>query len=208
MSLPEQIPLRYSDDSAGYVSMSPVVKQTFRRSELIDMIVSVVGKDPARVQQVLQTGGVVYNGYRYTWDSLTADLPEIAPLLASLPDDDPARTFVASEAAAALLESGGGTQRGVIEISRQDASAKKLLGKASPWDLLLQFAAKDPPRYEKYSQARHADLFRLSFSYDHGQELLAALLDTAPRTLRHRWSGLRPPTAITFVCPRSGDWDG
>lgn len=121
----------------------------------------------------------IYNGYRYSWDSLTADLPEIAPLLASLPDDDPARTFVASEASAALLESGG-TQRGVIEISRQDASTKKLLGKASPWDLLLQFATKDPPRYEKYSQARHADLFRLAFSYDHGQQLLAGLLDAAP----------------------------
>jgi hypothetical protein len=202
MSLPEQIPLRYSDESAGYVSMSLVVKQTFRRSELIDMIVSVVGKDPTRVQQVLYTGALLYNGYRYSWDSLTAGLPEIASLLASVPDDDPSRSFVPSEASAALLESGGGTQRSVIEISRQDASTKKLFSKASPWDLLLQFAAKDPPRYEKYSHARHADLFRVALSYDHGQRLLAGLLDAAPRVLRHCWSALRPPTAITFVCPR------
>jgi hypothetical protein len=202
MPLPEQIPLRYSDAAAGYVNMSPVVTQTFRRGELIDMIVSVVGKDPTRVQQVLHTGALIYNGYRYSWDSLTADLPEIAPLLASFPDDDPTRAFVPSEASAALLESGGGTQRSVMEISRQDACAKKLFGKASPWDLLLQFAAKDSPRYEKYSHARHADLFRLTLSYDHGQQLLAGLLNAAPRALRHRWSALRPSTAITFVCPR------
>ena len=202
MSLPEQILLRYSDEAGGYVSMSPVVKQTFRRSELIDMIVSVVGKDPARVQQVLHTGALTYNGYRYSWDSLTANLPEIVPLLRSVPDDDPTRPFVPSEASAALLESGGGTQRSVIELDRQDASAKKLFSKASPWDLLLQFAAKDPPRYEKYSHPRHADLFRLALSYDHGQQLLAGLLDAAPRVLRHRWSSLRPPTAVTFVCPR------
>jgi len=202
MSLPEQIPLRYSDDSAGYVSMSPVVKQTFRCCELIDMIVSVVGKDPARVQQVLQTGAVVYNGYRYTWDCLTADLSEIVSLLAPIPDDDPARSFAPSEPSAVLFESGGGTQRSVIEISRRDASAKKLFGKASPWDLLLQFAANDAPHYEKYSHSRHADLFRLTLSYEHGQQLLAALLDAAPRALRRRWSALRPPTAIKFVCPR------
>jgi hypothetical protein len=202
MSLPEQIPLRYSDDAAGYVSMSPVVKQTFRRGELIEMIVSVVGKDPSRVQQVLQTGAVVYNGYRYTWDSLTADLSEIELIVASLPHDDPARAFVPSEASAVQLESGGGTQRSVIELDRHDASGKKLFGRASPWDLLLKFSASDTPRYERYSHARHADLFRVTLSYEHGQELLAALLDAAPRALRHRWSALRPPTAITFVCPR------
>jgi hypothetical protein len=202
MSLPEQIPTRYSDDSADYVSMSPVVEQIFRRGELIEMIVSVVGKDPTRIQQVLQTGAVVYNGYRYTWDSLTADLSEIAPILALIPDDDPARAFVPSEASAVQLESGGGTQRSVIELDRHDASGKKLFGRASPWDLLLQFAASDTPRYEKYSHARHADLFRLTLSYEHGQRLLAGLLDAAPRVLRHRWSALRPPTAITFVCPR------
>ena len=56
MSLPLQIPVRYSDEDAGYVSMRPVVKQTFKLHELTDMVVSVVGKDPARVQQIFRTG--------------------------------------------------------------------------------------------------------------------------------------------------------
>src|ERR1700739_2438631 len=121
MALPNQIPLRYSDEEAGYVSMRPVVRQTFRLNELIDMVVSVVGKDPARVQQILRTGTVVYNGYRYSWESLSADLPEISTLLEPFPDDDPSRPFDSSHASAVLVESGGGTQRAVIELSRQDA---------------------------------------------------------------------------------------
>jgi len=202
MPLPDQIPLRYSDEDAGYVSMRPVVKQSFRLPELIDMIVRVVGKDPDRVQQILHTGTIVYNGYRYTWDSLSADPSELPALLAPFADDDPSRPFDPAQSSAVLLESGGGTQRNVIELSRRDLSSKKLFAKHSPWDLLVKLAAVDPPRYEKYSHARHADLFRLTLQYDRGQQLLVALLDAAPRALRQRWAALRPPAAVTFVSPR------
>jgi len=202
MPLPEQILLRYSDEDAGYVSMRPVVKQTFRLHEFIDMIVSIVGKDATRVQQTLHTGTIVYNGYRYSWEPLVANIPEVDALLAPFPDDDPSLPFHPAHASAVLLESGGGTQRSVVEISRRDASGKKLFGKYSPWDLLAKLAASDPPRYEKYSYARRADLFRLTLPYDRAQQLLAAVLESAPRAFRHRWATLRPPSAITFVCPR------
>ena len=202
MPLPEQIPLRYSDEEAGYVSMRPVVKQTFRLHELIDMIVSVAGKDAARVQQVLHSGTIVYNGYRYSWEPLSGDSREIDALLAPFPDDDPSRPFDPAQASVVLFESGGGTQRSVVEISHRDASEKKLFGKYSPWELLAKLAASAPPRYEKYSYARRADLFRLTLPYDRAQQLLAAMLESAPRAFRHRWATLRPPSAITFVCPR------
>jgi hypothetical protein len=202
MSLPNQIPLRYSDEDAGYDSLRPVVNQTFRLNELIDMLVSVVGKDAGRVRQTLRAGSVVFNGYRYTWDGLSAEVNEIAALLAAFPDDDPSRAFDPVQCSAVLLESGGGTQRRVAEISRQDASTKKWFSQHSPWKVLVNFAASEPPRYEKYSHARHADLFRHAISFDRGQQLLSDLLGAAPRTLRHRWGSLRPPTAITFVCPR------
>ena len=202
MPLPDQIPLRYSDEDAGYVSMRPVVKQTFRLHELIDMIVSVVGKDSSRVQQTLHTGTIVYNGYRYSWEPLSADPSEIIALLAPFPDDDPSRPFDPGQVSMVLLESGGGTQRSVHELSRRDASEKKLFARYSPWDLLSKLAASDPPRYEKYSHARRADLFRLTLPFDRAQQLLSAMLESAPRTFRHRWATLRPPSAITFVCPR------
>ena len=85
MALPEQIAVRYMDEDAGYVSVRPVVKQTFRLNELVDMVVSVAGKDAARVQQIFKSGTVVYNGYRYSWDGIAADLAELEALLNSLP---------------------------------------------------------------------------------------------------------------------------
>jgi hypothetical protein len=202
MSLPGQIPVRYSDEDAGYVSVRPVVKQTFRLTELIDMVVGVAGKDAGRVQQILQTGTVVYNGYRYWWGGLSARLSEIEALLAPFPEDDSSRPFNPAQAAALLFEMGGGTQRSIVEVSRQDASEKKLFAKAAPWDVLARLTVEHPPRYEKYSYARRADLYRLTLPYDRAQQLLGAMLDAAPRSLRHRWSTLHPPAAITFVCPR------
>jgi hypothetical protein len=202
MALPELIPVRYAEDAAGYLSMRPVVNQTFRLNELMDMIVSVVGKDPERVHQILHTGAVVYNGYHYWWNPIPAERAEVTWLVESFPDDDPSRSFVPKSATAVLLESGGGTQRNLIEIAIQEAKEKKLFAKNSPWTLLLQAAADETPRYEKYSYARHADLFRLTLSLDRAQALLAAILKAAPHGLHNRLSALRPPSALTFVCPR------
>ena len=202
MPLPQQIPVRYTEEDAGYVSVRPVVKQVFRLHELADMIVSIAGKDPARVQQIFRSGTAVYHGYRYWWDGIVAEASEIAALLVPFPDDDPSRPFEPSKATAALLEIGGGSQCHVVEILRAEASEKKFLGSRSPWQVLLQNAASHTGRYERYSHARRADLFRISLPYDQAQQLLAALLEAAPRSLRHHWSTLSPPAAITFVCPR------
>ena len=202
MPLPDQIPVRYTEDDAGYLTMRPVVKQTFRLSELADMVVSVAGKDVSRVQQIFRNGTVIYNGFRYWWEGISASSAEIATLLSPFPEDDPARPFDSTKAIMALFEIGGGTQLHVTEISRQDASEKKLFGKYSPWELLLRAAAASAPRYLKYSHARRADLFRITLPYEKSRELLAAMREAAPRGLRHRWSTLQPPAAITFVCPR------
>jgi len=202
MPLPAQIPARYSDEDAGYLSMRPVVKQTFQLPELIDLVVSVAGKDPTRVQQVFRTGSVIYNGYRYSWAPLVGELEEFELLLTNFPDDDPTRPFSPAQVVAALFEIGGGTQRTNVELTQNDAAARKLFANASPWDVLLQFVGALPPRYEKYSHAHRADLFRIALPYDQAQQLLTAMLDAAPRALRHRWSTLRPPAAVSFVCPR------
>jgi hypothetical protein len=202
MPLPNQIPVRYTDEDAGYMSVRPVIKQIFQLHELVDMVVSVAGKDAARVQQIFRSGTVVYNGYRYWWDTLQPDREEIERLLLPFPDDDPSRPFEPEQATAVLLEIGGGAQRTVVEITSQDAAQKKLFAKHSPWDVLTNFASDKSPRYEKYAHARRADLFRLSLPFNQAQSLLAELLAAAPRKLKYRWSTLRPPAALTFVCPR------
>ena len=202
MPLPELIPVRYTEEDAGYVSMRPVVKQTFRLNELADMVLSVTGKDAARVRQIFRNGTVVYNGYRYSWDGLPAELDEIESLLRPFPDDNPARAFAPEVARSVLFEMGGGTQRNVAEILRSDASEKKLFGNHSPWDILVQYASQSTVRYERYSHARKADLYRISVPFENAQDLLSAMLDSAPRGLRYRWMTLRPPAVIIFVCPR------
>jgi len=202
MPLPDTIPLRYTEEDAGYMSVRPVVKQTFRLPELLDMVVSVAGKDASRVQQIFRSGTVVYHGYRYWWDALSAERPELEKLLAGFPDDDPSRSFVPQETSAVLFEMGGGTQRVVTEITQREALQKKLFAKHSPWDVLLAFATSHATRYEKYDHGRKADLFRASLPFDQAQSLLAATLQAAPRKLRYRWSTLRPPAAVIFVSPR------
>src|SRR5271165_455205 len=172
MTLPEQILVRYTEADAGYVSVRPVVTQNFRLSELADMVVSTTGKDVARVQKIFVSGAVIYNGYRYWWEGFPAELAEVEALLAGFPDDDASRLFEPAQAVAALFEIGGGAQRRMVEIQRKEASEKKLFGKNTPWDLLLENIAPFPARYENYSHARRADLFRVSLPYSNAQELL------------------------------------
>ena len=202
MALPDTIPVRYTEEEAGYMSVRPVVKQTFRLGELVDMVVSVAGKEAARVQQIFRSGTVVYHGYRYWWEPLSAELAELEPLLVPFPDDEPSRPFVANEATAVLQEMGGGAQRVVTEISQGEASQKKLFARQSPWSVLIAFAAVHPARYERYDHGRKADLFRLLVPFDQAQQLLAGMLAAAPRKLRYRWATLRPAAALTFICPR------
>ena len=70
MPLPETIPVRYTEEEAGYVTVRPLVRQTFRLDELLDMILSVAGKDaalrsgyPIQIQQMprMNSGIVKYS---------------------------------------------------------------------------------------------------------------------------------------------------
>ena len=202
MALPAEIPVHYTEEDAGYVSVRPVVKQSFRLNELADMVVRVAGKNPSRVQKILQSGGVIYNGYRYWWDSIPADLDEIQTLLIPFPDDDPSILFDRTKAIAAIFEIGGGSQLHTVEISRKESSQKKLFASASPWTVLLAETEAFPVRYEKYSHARKADLFRVALPFDKAQSLLNSMLQNAQRIQRSRWSTLRPPSVIVFLVPR------
>jgi hypothetical protein len=202
MPLPETIPLRFTEEDAGYVTVRPVVRQTFRLAELADMVVSVTGKDLSRVQQIFRSGTIVYNSFRYWWDGFVASEAELAALLAPFPDDDPSRSFHSAEVTSVALEISGGTQRSVLSISRQEASFKKLFSKHAPWQILLATANNATPRYEKYSYADRADVFRVHIAPDHAVSLLQQLLSASPRPLRKKIAALQPPAAILFFSPR------
>jgi hypothetical protein len=202
MPLPETIAMRFTEDDAGYVTVRPVVKQTFRLAELADMVVSVTGKNVSRVQQIFRAGTVVYNGYRYWWEGFASHENELAGVLALFPDDDPARLFNPAQVNAVSLEIGGGTQRSLVRITHREASAKKLFHKRSPWEILLSAAENSTPRYEKYSHAERADLYRVHLPSEMAVSILKQMLVAAPRSLRKKLAALQPPAAILFFAPR------
>ncbi len=185
--------MRFTEEDAGYVTVRPVVKQTFRLAELADMVLSVTGKNASRVQQIFSAGAVVYNGYRYWWDGFASNEDEIAGLLALFPDDDSARVFNSAEVTAVSL----------VGIARREASAKKLFRKRSPWEILLKAAQDSTPRYERYSYAERADVYRVHLSFELAASLLKQMLDASPRSLRKKLSALQPPAAILLLIPRT-----
>ncbi len=203
MPLPETIAMRFTEEDAGYVTVRPVVKQTFRLAELTDMVVSVTGKNASRVQQIFRAGTVVYNGYRYWWDGFASKEDEVTGLLALFPDDDPARVFNPAEVTAVSLEIGGGTQRSLVGIARREASAKKLFHQRNPWEILLKAAQDSTPRYEKYSHAERADVYRVHLPFEMAASLLKQVLNASPRVLRKKLSALQPPAALLFFIPRT-----
>ncbi len=195
--------MRFTEEDAGYVTVRPVVKQTFRLGELADMVVSVTGKSVARVQQIFRAGTVVYNGYRYWWEGFTANEIEIAGLLGVFPDDDPALLFNPDRVTALSLEIGGGTQRTLVVIARAEASGRKLFHKQSPWQILLGTAKNSTPRYEKYSHAERADVYRVQLSFEMAAVLLKQAAAVSSRGLRKKLTALQPPAAILFFIPRT-----
>ncbi len=203
MPLPETIAMRFTEEDAGYVTVRPVVKQTFRLAELTDMVVRVTGKNNSRVQQIFRAGTVVYNGYRYWWDGFASKEDEVTGLLALFPDDDPARVFNPAEVTAVSLEIGGGAQRSLVGIARREASAKKLFHQRNPWEILLKAAQDSTPRYEKYSYAERADVYRVHLTFEMAASLLKQVLAASPRGLRKKLAALHPPAAILFFIPRT-----
>lgn len=204
MALPEAIPVRYTEEDAGYVTFRPVVRQTFRLSELLDMVLRVTGKDTARIRQILRSGTVVFHFYRYWWDGFEAGEAELDALLARFPDSDPARVFHAPACTMALLEGGTPPRHFSIEIDRAAASRKGLLRRRSFWDVLLAAAAASRLGYRGYSYMYRGDLYRLELADRSRAELSSAAQSLGPRNLRKELTAIEQSDSIIFVCPRSG----
>ena len=204
MPPPEVIAVRHTEEEAGFVSIRPVVRQNFRLSDLLGMVLGVTGKHPARIRQILRSGSVSFQSHRYWWDGFQVEEQELAVLLARFPDPDPSRAFRLEACTAALVESGGSPPRPMLEIDRASASRRRLFRRRSLWDTLLSAAAAGPPRYEGYSYLRRADLYRLELSGETAAALAAAAKSLAPRDLRRRLRALDRASHIIFVCPREG----
>ena len=202
MPLPDTIPVKYTEEEAEYINVRPVVKQTFRLAELVDMILSVTGKDVARVQQILHSGSVSYHFYRYWWPALDATPEELAALLAKFPDADSSRPFRPEECTSVLLETSRHPARRSLELSRDVASRKRFFRSRSFWHALLEFARCTRPHYQEYSYAHRADAFARGLSPAESASLARDVEGLAPRSLRAKLASLPEISRIIYLCPR------
>jgi len=200
--LPETIPVRYTEEEAGYVTVRPVVRQTFRLEELLDMILSVTGKDAARVRQILHSGTIVYHFFRYSWAGFDASDAELAAELARFPDADPSRPFDAKQCTIATFESGGANPRHFLDLDRAAASKRRIFRGQSFWARLLEIAADGRPAYHSYSYGRRADVYRLELNQENSSQIADAADRLAPAKLRSALRVLPGAECILFVCPR------
>jgi hypothetical protein len=203
MPLPETIPVRYTEEEAGYVTVRPVVRQSFRLDELLDMILSVTGKDAARVRQILHSGTVVYHFFRYSWPGFDADESELTAALRRFPDADPSRPFDSGKYTVALFESGGAHPRHLLELDRTAGLKRRLFRSKSFWERLGEIAAHENPVYQGYSYNHRADMYRLDLNRDTILEIAKAAERLAPGNLRTALRVLPDTSRILFLCPRS-----
>ncbi len=200
--LPETIPVKYTEEEAEYLSMRPLVRQTFRLAELVDMVVSVTGKDPGRIQQILRSGTVVYHFYRYWWAGFEIEVKELADLLVVFPDADPGRPFRAEDCTSALLETTGDPPRHSLELARAEAAKRRLFRSRSLWDSLLDLARAQAPKYQDYSYARRADVFARELAPAEAAALARDAQQLAPRSPRVQLQSFPEAARVIFICPR------
>jgi hypothetical protein len=203
MPLPETIPIRYTEEEAGYVTVRPIVRQTFRLDELLDMILSVTGKDAARIRQILHSGTVVYHFFRYSWAGFDADEAELSAALARFPDADPSRPFDGGKCTMAIFESSGAHAKHLLELDRTAGLKRRIFRGQSLWERLVEIAAAEKPVYQSFSYGHRADIYRLDLNAGNILEINQAALRLAPGNLRSALRVLPETSRILFVCPRS-----
>ena len=210
MPLPETISAKYTEETAGHMSVRPVTSQTFRAPELVDMVVQVVGKDSHRVAQILRAGTITFHSYRYWWDGFSPEAEPLREILNTYPDAEPSRPFATDKCTAVILESSGSPPRRSLRITREEASKKRgFLGFFSSgnfWEQLMKFGVDSGSRnklhYREYSYALRADLYARTLTAEEVVRLAGDANRYAARELRAELIGLPSVSQIVMVCAR------
>jgi hypothetical protein len=200
--LPETISVRYTEEEAGYVTVRPMVRQTFKLEELLDMILSVAGKDAARVRQLLHSGTVVYHFFRYSWAGFDADENELAAALAQFPDAEPLRPFAPKKCTNAVFDGPGANPRHLLDLDMKTGSKRRIFRGQSLWQRLLEIAVEENLTYDKYSYSRRADIYRLDLDAQNMLLIEEAADHLAAGKLRTALRVLPSAACILFVCSR------
>ena len=170
MSLPATVRVKLSSEAAEGISITRVVVEDLPLRDLVEHMLGITGKDEARVRELLRRGTLVSGASRFRWTGWEADLDGLRELLATFPNDDPARPFVSERCVRAVLRGG----RQAIHILREAGARKPLLRKASFWDVLMELAAAGDVRYLHYSYKDRADCYRFDMPLAAAEKLRAA----------------------------------
>jgi len=182
MSLPATVRVKLSSEAAEAISITRVVVQELPLRELIEHMLAITGKDPARIRELLLRGTLVSGASRFRWSGWSADAIDIAEMLATFPDPDPARLFTAERCVRAVLRGG----RQPIEVPREAGDRKPIFRKASFWGLLMDIAEANPVAYSHYSYKERADCYRLQLAKADAEKLRGAAAIVRFTTLREQ----------------------
>lgn len=160
MALPATVRVRLSSESAGYVTMTPVVVRDLPLVELLEQAAAALGPDPERIGDILKRGSLVSGASRFRWEGWMPDAAELAAAVALLPRAEPERPFRAEVCVAAILIGPGYRYK----FQRELAARRRLLRRHSFWDSLMLQAGS--PRYVTYLYRERADLYRVPLDSD------------------------------------------
>jgi len=155
VALPETIRVKISSEAAEFLALTPVVGREMPLRELVETMLGLTGKNPARIAELLLRGSFVSGASRLRWTGWAADPEAIASLLATFPDADPGRPFARELCVRAVLK--GPSSR--IEIERAAASERRLFRRRNFWEVLMDQAEAGGPAYAGYSYKHRADYY-------------------------------------------------
>lgn len=204
MPLPSTIPVRYTDEEAGFVSVRPVLRMSLRPEQLLELILGVTGKTAGRVQQILRSGSVAAGGYRYWWEGVESAEEELTAALAGFPDADPSRPFDSARCVGVVAEAAGAASLCGPEFAAAEGARRRRFRRRSFWAELMEAAA--PPRgnpvYRSYSYARRGDLYALQLSPGAAEALAQAARSLGVPAVRAHAGALARAVRLVYVCAR------
>jgi hypothetical protein len=175
MALPHTVHVKLSSEAAGAISVTPVVVQQMPIRELLGHLLGVVGKNEARIREIIQRGSLVSGASRFRWNGWQTEPGALDQLLATFPDDDPSLPFSAERCTHAVLRGSQGQLR-PVEIPRDTGRL---------WEALLELASSGLT-YAGYSYREKADRYHKPVTFQERERLRAASAKLRFRTLHEQ----------------------
>lgn len=199
MPIPETVRVKLSSEAAGSVSLTPVVSQDLPFADLLAIVMTSGGEEPARVHEILKRGSIVSGATRYRWAPVLLTMDELGAALESAPRSDPSRPFDESLCARAVIHSGLAR----VEVSRAQAARRRLFQRQSFWDAMLAEVKSNELRYVRYVHKDKEDCYSIVLGAESGRTLQSAarLLKFASLAQSLKRS---TPDRIDLFVPRHG----